>query len=92
MSAKDTLLKPEECAMLLVDFQAGLGFRRRVAASPGRAQQCSCIGAHRRRFQDSGDRIDFCVACVQRAFSSRPAGSASFRKAARKKKYECLGR
>jgi len=26
MSAKDTLLKPEECAMLLVDFQAGLGF------------------------------------------------------------------
>ena len=26
MSAKDTLLKPKECAMLLVDFQAGLGF------------------------------------------------------------------
>jgi len=26
MSAKDTLLKPEECAMLFVDFQAGLGF------------------------------------------------------------------
>src|SRR6201987_1013581 len=25
MSAKDTLLKPEECAMLLVDFHAGLG-------------------------------------------------------------------
>jgi len=26
MAAPDTLLKPEECAMLLVDFQAGLGF------------------------------------------------------------------
>ena len=26
MSARDTLLKPEECAMLLVDFQAGLRF------------------------------------------------------------------
>jgi len=26
MSATDTLLKPEDCAMLLVDFQAGLGF------------------------------------------------------------------
>src|SRR5215469_6973669 len=27
MAAPDTLLKPEECAMLLVDFQAGLRFR-----------------------------------------------------------------
>ena len=26
MAATDTLLKPEDCAMLLVDFQAGLGF------------------------------------------------------------------
>jgi nicotinamidase-related amidase len=26
MAATDMLLKPEECAMLLVDFQAGLGF------------------------------------------------------------------
>ncbi len=26
MSAADVLLKPEECAMSLVDFQAGLGF------------------------------------------------------------------
>ena len=26
MSAADVLLKPEECAMLLVDFQAGFGF------------------------------------------------------------------
>jgi nicotinamidase-related amidase len=26
MSAADVLLKPEECALLLVDFQAGLGF------------------------------------------------------------------
>ena len=26
MAATDKLLKPEECAMLLVDFQAGLGF------------------------------------------------------------------
>jgi hypothetical protein len=26
MSAADVLLKPQECAMLLVDFQAGLGF------------------------------------------------------------------
>jgi nicotinamidase-related amidase len=26
MSAADVLLKPEECVMLLVDFQAGLGF------------------------------------------------------------------
>ncbi|HST10312.1 MAG TPA: hydrolase [Terriglobales bacterium] len=26
MAATDRLLKPEECAMLLVDFQAGLGF------------------------------------------------------------------
>ena len=26
MSAANVLLKPEECAMLLVDFQAGLGF------------------------------------------------------------------
>jgi nicotinamidase-related amidase len=26
MSAADLLLKPQECAMLLVDFQAGLGF------------------------------------------------------------------
>ena len=26
MAAIDTLLKPEDCAMLLVDFQAGLGF------------------------------------------------------------------
>jgi nicotinamidase-related amidase len=26
MAATDSLLKPEECAMLLVDFQAGLGF------------------------------------------------------------------
>lgn len=26
MATTDTLLKPEECAMLLVDFQAGLGF------------------------------------------------------------------
>ena len=27
MAAIDILLKPEECVMLLVDFQAGLGFR-----------------------------------------------------------------
>ncbi len=26
MSATDTLWRPEECVMLLVDFQAGLGF------------------------------------------------------------------
>jgi hypothetical protein len=26
VAATDTLLKPEECVMLLVDFQAGLGF------------------------------------------------------------------
>src|SRR5258707_8955316 len=26
VAATDTLLKPEECALLLVDFQAGLGF------------------------------------------------------------------
>jgi len=26
MSAADLLIKPEECVMLLVDFQAGLGF------------------------------------------------------------------
>ena len=26
MSAADVLMKPEECVMLLVDFQAGLGF------------------------------------------------------------------
>ena len=26
MSATDVLLKPEECVILLVDFQAGLGF------------------------------------------------------------------
>jgi len=26
MSAANVLLKPQECAMLLVDFQAGLGF------------------------------------------------------------------
>jgi len=26
MSAANALLKPEECVMLLVDFQAGLGF------------------------------------------------------------------
>ena len=26
MAATDTLLKPEDCAMLLVDLQAGLGF------------------------------------------------------------------
>ena len=26
MSAADVLLKPEECVMLLIDFQAGLGF------------------------------------------------------------------
>lgn len=26
MSAADVLLKPEECAVLLVDLQAGLGF------------------------------------------------------------------
>src|SRR6266478_8372057 len=26
MAATDTLLKPEDCVMLLVDFQAGLGF------------------------------------------------------------------
>jgi len=26
MAATDILLKPEKCAMLLVDFQAGLGF------------------------------------------------------------------
>jgi len=26
MSAANVLLKPEECAMLLFDFQAGLGF------------------------------------------------------------------
>src|SRR5262245_51492125 len=26
MAATDTLLKPEECVMLLVDFPAGLGF------------------------------------------------------------------
>jgi hypothetical protein len=25
MAAADTLLKPEECAMVLVDFQAGSG-------------------------------------------------------------------
>jgi hypothetical protein len=26
VAVTDTLLKPEECVMLLVDFQAGLGF------------------------------------------------------------------
>jgi len=26
MAESDVLLKPEECVMLLVDFQAGLGF------------------------------------------------------------------
>ena len=32
MSAADVLLKPEQCVMLLVDFQAGLGFG--VESSP----------------------------------------------------------
>jgi len=36
-------------------FSGGARVRRRVVASTGCAQQCGCIGAHRRRFQDSGD-------------------------------------
>jgi hypothetical protein len=92
MSAKDTLLKSEECAMFLVDFQAGLGFG--IESLPVQVVLNNAVALARTAaaFIDSGDRIDFCVACVQRAFSSRPAESASFRKADRKKKYERLGR
>src|ERR1700752_5356757 len=35
MAATNTLLKPEDCAMLLVDFQAGLGFGVESASRQG---------------------------------------------------------
>ena len=47
MSAANVLLKPEECAMLLVDFQAGLGFG--VESIPRQLVVNNAVGLHEPR-------------------------------------------
>ena len=45
MAATDTLLKPEECVMLLVDFSGWAGIRCGIRVTAGPAQQRSRVGA-----------------------------------------------
>ena len=75
MSAPNVLLKPEECAILLVDFQAGLGFG----------------GTNCGRFQSPSHRIDIRIASLQRSLASGVAGGSSGRKTYRAQKHERLG-
>jgi hypothetical protein len=92
MAGSDVLLKPEECVMLLVDFQAGLGFGVESIPTATRAQQCCGIGTNRGCFQSSRHRIHIRIARLQRSLASGVAGGASVRKSYRAKKHECLGR
>jgi hypothetical protein len=90
MSAANVLLKPEECAMLLVDFQAGSAL---VLSPPTatRGQQCCGIGTNRGCFQGSGHRVDIRIPSLQRSLASGVAGGSSGRKTYRAQKHERLG-
>jgi hypothetical protein len=90
MSAANVLLKPEECAMLLVDFQAGLGFGVESIPRQLGGQQCCGIGTNCGRFQ-SPSRIDIRIASLQRSLASGVAGGSSGRKTYRAQKHERLG-
>ena len=90
MSAANVLLKPEECAMLLVDFQAGLGFG--VESIPRQLVVNNAVGLARTAvaFKPS-HRIDIRIASLQRSLASGVAVGSSGRKTYRAQKHERLG-
>jgi len=92
MAAIDILLKPGECVMLLVDFQAGLGFG--VESIPRQLVLNNAVGLARTAvaFRVPVHRIDIRIASLQRSLASGVAGGASVRKGYRAPKHECLGR
>jgi hypothetical protein len=91
MSAANVLLKPEECAMLLVDFQAGLGFG--VESIPRQLVVNNAVGLARTAvaFKVSGHRVDIRIPSLQRSLASGVAGGSSGRKTYRAQKHERLG-
>jgi hypothetical protein len=85
------LLKPEECAMLLVDFQAGLG----LVLSPSHGNSWSIMlwdWTNRGCFQGSGHRVDIRIPSLQRSLASGVAGGSSGRKTYRAQRHETSGR
>ena len=94
MSAANVLLKPEECAMLLVDFQAGLGFG--VESIPRQLVVNKAVGLARTAVAfkvpvSPSHRIDIRIASLQRSLASGVAGGTSVRKTYRAQKRERLG-
>jgi nicotinamidase-related amidase len=89
MSATDVLLKPEECVILLVDFQAGLGFG--VESMPRQIVVNNAV-ALARTAAAFKIPINLCNARLQRSFASRVARSSSVCESYRTQKHECLGR
>ena len=83
MSAANVLLKPEECAMLLVDFQAGLGFG--VESIPRQIVVNNAVGLARTAV------AYIRIPSLQRSLASGVAGGSSGRKTYRAQKHERLG-
>ena len=89
MSATDVLLKPEECMILLVDFQAGLGFG--VESMPRQIVVNNAVALARTA---AAFKVPVIASTSATRVYSGPllAGGSSVRKSYRAQKHECLGR
>src|SRR5262249_43405371 len=87
----DILLKSEECVILLVDFQASLGFG--VESMPRQVVVNNAVALARTGgcLQSSNCRINIGFACLQWSLASALAGGAPVRQGHRTKKYERVG-
>jgi nicotinamidase-related amidase len=92
MTAANILLEPEQCVMLFVDFQAGLGFG--VESMPRQALIHNAVALARTAvgLQSSRHRVHVRNSRVQWSSTSGPAGGSSLRKSHRAQKHERLGR
>ena len=83
MTGSEVLLKPSDCMLLLVDFQAGLGFG--VESINRQALLNNAVAALENSDDVRGSccGIDVCIARLQRTHLSRSASCNAFAEANR---------
>ncbi len=79
MAATDTLLRPEECVMLLVHSQAGLGFGVESASRQVLLNNAVALARTAVAFERAGRRLHVCITRVQRSVTPGAGGRPSFR-------------
>jgi len=64
MNGSEILLQPEQCVLLLVDFQAGLAFGVESVPRQILLNKRHCDGPHGSRFRCSGGCFHVRLACL----------------------------